>query len=157
MAGHERDLAVRFWSKVNKAGACWLWVACTDGHGYGTISVKNRPVKAHRVAWELTYGPIPGRLWVLHKCDNPPCCNPAHLFLGTAVDNSADMVSKGRGRYTPGEGESNGKAKLTNEIVRSIRAEYAAGGITQMQLSAKYNVTQAQISLIVLRKEWKHI
>lgn len=94
------DLSHRFWSKVDKSGECWLWKSSRGPKGYGQFTVKrgSNPVLTHRLAWELTSGPIEGGLFVLHRCDNPPCCNPEHLFLGTNADNVRDMMSKGRHR-----------------------------------------------------------
>jgi hypothetical protein len=96
-----RPLEERFWEKVAKGDGCWLWTASLGSTGYGQICVRDekgqyRQTKAHRVSWILTNGPIPGGLQVLHKCDNPPCVNPDHLFLGTAIDNMRDMAAKGR-------------------------------------------------------------
>lgn len=92
----------RFWSKVKKTETCWVWTAGTFKYrnGYGQFRVRrgDPPAYAHRFAWELVNGPIPQGLHVLHRCDNPPCVNPAHLFLGTQIDNYRDMVSKGRSR-----------------------------------------------------------
>lgn len=91
----------RFWSKARKTDGCWVWLAGKDKDGYGNFSVGQRatarPVRAHRVAWELTHGSIPDGLFVLHECDNPPCVRPDHLFLGTNQNNMDDMVAKGRG------------------------------------------------------------
>jgi hypothetical protein len=96
-----RPVADRFWEKVERAGAedCWLWQGAVDGHGYGSIGLSEprRTIgKAHRVSWELANGPIPPGLGVLHKCDTPLCVNPAHLFLGTNTENTADKTFKGR-------------------------------------------------------------
>ena len=88
--------AVRFWAKVAIGDGCWTWTAAITAFGYGVIQWQGKKRPAHRIAWELTYGPIPAGKWVLHKCDNPPCVRPDHLFLGTVIDNVADMVAKGR-------------------------------------------------------------
>jgi hypothetical protein len=103
-----RNLAKRFWAKVKKdgpipshvpeLGPCWVWIGSPDKHGYGLLFVAfpHRYVPAHRVSYELNVGPIPEGLFVLHRCDNPPCVRPDHLFLGTKSDNSRDMHQKGR-------------------------------------------------------------
>ena len=93
-------LEERFWTKVERRadGECWPWTARCDDAGYGSFKVARRLVKAHRIAWELTHGMIGDGLHVCHHCDNPPCCNPAHLFVGTRSDNMRDMAAKGRKR-----------------------------------------------------------
>jgi len=93
----KRPLEERFWEKVDVRGPdeCWPWTRKHNPKGYGQFR-KDKMVQAHRMAWELTNGPIPDGLDVLHTCDNPPCCNPHHLFLGTNDDNMRDMNSKGR-------------------------------------------------------------
>ncbi len=89
--------AERLWERVNKTDSCWLWTGATSSANYGQIRfAKDKCVLTHRLAWEVTKGAIPDGLYVLHRCDNPPCCNPDHLFLGTAADNTADMMAKGR-------------------------------------------------------------
>lgn len=92
--------AARFWSKVRKGDGCWEWQAKRFDNGYGSFAVsRNKNQGAHRVAWELTNGPIPAGMSVLHHCDNRPCVRPDHLFLGTQLDNMRDMLAKGRQRW----------------------------------------------------------
>jgi predicted XRE-type DNA-binding protein len=145
-----RDLAERFWDKVDvlDSDCCWEWQGYRDSRGYGTVGVGGREGGtewAHRVAFSLTRGPIPKGLMVCHRCDNPPCCNPWHLFLGTALVNNRDAQAKGRNR----KGENHPQAKLSDLVVAEIRSRYAEGGVSQSQLARLYGVTQSHISNIV--------
>jgi hypothetical protein len=95
--GHKRRaFEWRFWKYVNKTDGCWLWTGAIGGSGYGLLGVENRNVPAHRLSWQIHNGPIPDGLLVCHTCDNPPCVNPAHLWLGTNLDNARDKMAKGR-------------------------------------------------------------
>lgn len=164
--------SVRLWRYVDKSGpvpahcpelgSCWLWTGTKDSYGYGYFQVAPRtPRKASRVSWELANGPIEGGLWVLHKCDNPPCVRPDHLFLGTAQDNTDDMIRKGRrrsgGPLVPLRGRKNGMARLTSEQVLEIRSLYAERAATQEALAARYGIDQTTVSSVVRRKNWRHI
>jgi hypothetical protein len=84
----------RFWSRVDRSAGCWEWQGARNGAGYGVVSRDGRDHGAHRVAWELTHGPIPDGLFALHHCDNPPCVRPEHLYLGTAGDNLRDTHAR---------------------------------------------------------------
>jgi len=141
-AGVER----RFWAKVKKTPTCWLWQRALDEWGYGRFGGGS----AHRVAWRFAYGPVPKGLQVLHRCDNPPCVRPDHLFLGSQADNMADMVVKGRAL----RGERNPNAKLTWEAVRAIRAQHAAG-VSKHSLSRQFGVDRTVITSIVDGLTWK--
>jgi hypothetical protein len=147
---------IRFWSRVKQAGSdeCWEWTAAKHKFGYGMLGVDNKVVYAHRFSWELHFGIIPDGLEVLHSCDNPPCCNPRHLFLGTQRDNVVDMGNKNRRNGGSMPGEAHPQAKLTLEKIRIIRMQYAQGGISQRKMARLYNVCQTTIADIVLNKSW---
>lgn len=150
-------VANRFWSSVAIAEKekCWEWLACKLPNGYGAVQVNNKKCATHRVAWELTYGEIPSGMFVCHRCDNPKCCNPHHLFLGTPKDNSHDMWTKGR--HLVPIGEKNPQAKLTESEVVQIFTAYHQERPTQSWLAQKYNVTRSAIRGIVNQKTWTHI
>ena len=147
----------RFWNKVNKQeNGCWEWTASErdgGGRGYGGFWLDGKWRKAHRASWILEHGAIPVGLHVLHHCDNPPCVNPDHLWLGTHADNVRDMHAKGRAASNPQPGESNGHAKLTEADVLAIRADSRYHRV----IADEYGVTQPLISLIKNRKRWSHI
>jgi len=143
-------IAVRFWGKVVKSDGCWLWVGVKNTSGYGIISLGRRDegkVSAHRLSWELHYGPIPHGRHVLHRCDTPSCVNPGHLFIGTHQDNMKDMESKGRrGKTGPIKG-AGAKSDLSKEQVVALKADYEI--MSQQQLAAKYGIGQSTVSRIL--------
>lgn len=149
--------------------ACWPWTKSrkkTKSAGvvfdYGQIGVtidgRIRMKLTHRVAYELHHGvDLTPDQCVLHRCDNPPCCNPAHLFLGDRKANSDDKIAKGRYRSRQLTGEEHANSKVTEEKVRAMRAEYATGAIGQVPLARKYGITQATAWAILRRRTWKHV
>lgn len=148
------DRIATFWSNVDRTGNCWLWTKGCHPTGYGSFRWKGRSPHAQRVAWEITNGPIPDGLHVLHRCDVRTCVNPAHLFLGTNHDNHQDKIRKGRGGAARGEGSP--FAKLTDEIVLDMRARYAAGE-TQTDLGRCFGVCSSVVSRAVRGETWKHL
>jgi hypothetical protein len=144
----------RFWSKVDKTGECWLWAASKDKRGYGQVRMGNRTMRSHRVAWFLRYGslPPPDKM-VCHSCDNPACVRPSHLFLGTSKSNIEDMDRKGRRVNHPHYGEDHGRAVLTEENVREIRARLKLGE-QQKLLAKEFGVSKPTICAINTRRIW---
>lgn len=147
----------RFWSKVDVLAdtECWCWMGNADRKGYGRFLLGRDKVLAHRASWILHHHEDPGEMCVLHKCDTPPCVNPAHLFLGTKHDNNTDMRQKGRARGAPGE--RSGQAKLTEALVAQIRASYAAGGTSCVKLAKAFGISDSSAWNIVARKSWRHV
>jgi hypothetical protein len=153
-----------FWECLDMSGgpnACWEWQANRQHNGYGVIKSGGKNMIASRIVYAAVYGPIPPGLFVLHHCDNPPCCNPVHLFLGTTQDNSLDALHKGRlkGQYLPGHiglrGHTNSHAKLTEDNVRYIRA--MRGQVTQRVLAVQLGIAVPTVSAIQLHRIWKHL
>lgn len=161
----------RFWARVDKTGDCWVWTGATQkAWGYGLIGARGKSQLAHRIAWELTNGPIPEGMNVCHRCDNPPCVNPDHLFLGTQADNNADKESKSRGNHPRGErhgtytkpesvtrGSASPNTHLSERDIRAIRSMYATGDWSQEALGQLFGSDQTAISKIVRRVSWKHV
>jgi len=158
-----RSVSDRFWSKVDRSpepDGCWVWTAAffRDGYGRFTIDQIRRSVRAPRVAWELTNGPIPDGVFVCHRCDNPPCVRPDHLFLGTAADNNADRSAKGRNGTMPTIAPGNRpsyRTKLTAEQVVEIRQR--AASTTATALAREFGVSIASICRILRGESWRHL
>lgn len=152
---HDERTRARFLAKVDQTGDCWQWTAGCARHGYGRFNVtRDKPLAAHRVAYEMFVGPIPTGLHVLHRCDNPPCVNPGHLFLGTHQDNMDDMVRKGRSRAPRGEQVK--VSKLTESAVRQIRDEVSQGR-SQRAVARDFGVHHATVHRIVSGELWAHV
>lgn len=149
----------RFWNKIRLIGAsddeCWVWTRATTGMGHGVVRMDGANHGAHRIAYFLGKGTFDSRLNVCHACDNPPCCNPNHLWIGTQSDNLRDMFAKNR--RPSAKGTRHASAKLNDDLVREIREIYARGGISTRALAVKYGVDYSGIHGIVTRKYWKHV
>lgn len=162
-----------FWSYVNVGDPieCWLWQRGKSAAGYGRFIIEGRQYYTHIIARFIATGEWPVKLNTCHNCptgDNPACCNPSHLFLGTQSENLADMWRKERGkkgdkhyaRNTPeklARGEQHGQSRLTEDQVREIRLMYATGLHSQSSLAKLFGVSQMSISKICRRETWKHI
>lgn len=158
-------IARRFWYGVETPDgkdACWPWVLGRFTSGYGQFRIGKKKHRAHRVAYAVTYRD-PGDLLVCHSCDNPICCRPSHLFLGTHEDNARDRDEKGRGirgRKRPeagSPGERNPAAILTETEVRSIRRRHAKGGATYADLAERHGVAASTVAAIIQRKTWRDL
>lgn len=144
-----QSFSSRFWSKVTKQ-TCWEWTNHKSTFGYGVFWLDGKNRYAHRVSWEIENGDIPVGMFVLHKCDNPPCVNPKHLFLGSRQDNEDDKYSKGRGIA----GARNGRTTRTELDILAIR-NCKELGVRQAAISDVYNVEKTTLSAIIRHKTWK--
>lgn len=171
----KKTLAELLWTRVatGVASACWPWTGAKKHFGYGKMNFSGKCLSTHRLAWALTNGPIPPGLCVCHHCDNPPCCNPAHLFLGTLAENNADMRAKGRAvtprnmaAVTPNArsgrrgfclfGSSNPSAKLTEADIPQIRNAVALGEEIA-SVAKRFAITKATIKDVCRRRSWRQI
>lgn len=148
----------RFKSKIDFTDSCWIWTTGKFKDGYGQYWADGRGISAHRYSWMKVYGEIPDGLFVCHTCDNPPCVNPLHMFLGTLQENTRDMKVKGRAA----KGEQNGNSKLTQTQVEEIRKLYTPGKAgykseySVMGLARKYGVGTSTVHSIVRNQIWRN-
>ena len=150
----------RFYHYVDKSAGpegCWMWTGCCDAEGYGVAwgGKTMRKVAAHRLSWKLAMGPIPPGMCVCHHCDTSGCVNPAHLFLGTHADNMRDMYSKKRHPRSGACGEASGKAKLTENEVREIRALH--GTMTYKEIAKQFGIGKTTVWTILSGRTWRHL
>jgi len=148
----------RFWRMVDKKGTdeCWTWTGVRHKEGYGRFRYDGKFISSHRYSYLLHFGrdSIPEGMQVCHKCDNPPCCNPSHFFLGTKKDNSDDRDIKGRNVNLVGE--AHGSAILTELKVIEIRTLAATGG-KHRDLAVQFGISKSAVSAIVSRRLWRHV
>lgn len=160
----------RFHERVRRSGEdeCWPWTRGTFTSGYGAFKAQGRTMKSHRVAYYLANKVDPVGCLVCHRCDNPICCNPSHLFLGTWAENMADRDQKRRTSRGPSHmahiapdrlphGIEHHNSKMTPESVIELRSLYAAGGISQEALGHRFGIDQTVVSRIVRRKTWRYV
>lgn len=143
----------RFWRLVEKSSHCWSWLGETDKDGYGRFWYRGSTKRAHRCSWMLCQGRIPTGQQVLHRCDNPRCVRPDHLFLGTLRDNVNDMLSKGRSL----KGERHSQAKLTEEQVICVLQWRPGCGQLLRELAAEFRVSITALELVRSGTNWKHL
>ena len=144
----------RFWAKVHIRGPddCWPWLGCGDGR-YGKFWSGSRQERAHRYSYQLRFGSVPNGLCVCHHCDNPRCVNPAHLFVGTMLDNMRDAASKGRMAV----GVQHGRTTLNADQVREIRGSYVRWSTPLRELALRFGVSIGTIYKIVKRRTWRQV
>ena len=148
------------WSHTDKSTDCWIWQRGRNTGGYGTLFWGDKRWYAHRLAYTLANGPIPKGLHVCHKCDNPPCINPGHLFVGTARDNALDMVRKGRHRYilptVRPRGGQGSRTSVNESQVIEMREKRAAGALLK-DLAREYGMTNQGVRAICRGVNWAHV
>jgi predicted XRE-type DNA-binding protein len=140
---------------VRKTRSCWIWIGYKNELGYGRITIGHgKQVKAHRFIYEQTYGKIPDGMNALHKCDNPSCVNPRHIYLGTQKDNVRDMMKRKRGGYKVFCGESHWNRKLDMEKVELIKKLWQEGELFQREIGEKVGISQQVVSKVINGKAW---
>lgn len=147
-----REVEEAFWQRIDQSGRCWIWTGPRDQAGYGRLSVDGVSLRAHRAAYALAHRRDPGPLFVLHGCDNPPCCRTSHLYLGDHQANMDDMVRRKR----QAKGEDIGSARLTEKLVIEIRIR-ARYGASEEELAELMGVSRKTIKNVIERRTWRHV
>lgn len=140
----------RFWRKVEKSDGCWLWRGARNQSGYGHLKVAGEWWIAHRRAWVLAGHELPADRDLCHRCDNPACVRPNHMFVGTRADNMRDAKAKGR----TASGERHGRSRLSAEVVRELRRVRNADGLTYKALGARFGISPQHAHYIVTQRYW---
>lgn len=153
--GRPRNTLQNFWEKIFfpiDSYGCWMWIGTTGTDRYGVFVINRKPHRSSRLMWEIRYGEIPSGFCVCHACDNPRCCNPAHLFLGTQGDNIKDKVDKKRQAM----GESSGRAILTeSDVIEIFRLRHI--GLTHKEISKVFDIDRSHVGDILHSKCWRHL
>lgn len=150
---HGLTLRERLEARTVRSQLCWEWTGTRDKRGYGRLTVGNKPILAHRISWEVYKGKIPDGAQVLHRCDNPCCVRPSHLFLGDHDANMADKMAKKRHRFGTSHGEDHGCSKLTEFQVLEIRGRKGSS----IKIAADYGVSGRTVREIRNRESWRHL
>ena len=147
----------RFMAKVSKTDSCWLWTGAIDRHGYGTFTLSDNKRLAHRVAYELFVGNIPHEMCVCHHCDNRPCVNPEHLWVGTNADNVSDKILKGRSNQPSRVGRNNGRTKLSENDVAAARFISGFARVPARDIAFQLGISQSAARQLLSGDTWSHV
>jgi hypothetical protein len=149
----EKQISI-FQSHVDKSNlvGCWNWTASVDRYGYGKVKIAGVVYISHRIAFEISFGDFDKSMHVLHSCDNPKCCNPAHLHLGTHSQNMKEMNSRGRNSY--GKGITRKRNKINKQVANQIRIDFKTG-VSKHFLAKKYSLSCIHIRSIINMQCWK--
>jgi len=155
--GARKKLFIRLWAKIDVKGEdeCWNWIGAKNKQGYGSIGIgdSKRVGSAHKLVYIFFYGD-PGDMLVLHTCDNPSCCNPRHLKIGTHTDNASDKIEHGRAAYQKGEHAPN--VKLSEKAVKEIK-RLISEGVSQKEIARRYNIWSGTVRQIERGQTWSHV
>lgn len=150
---HGATLLERFEAYVEKSDGCWKWTGYRDPNGYGRLNIDNVPVLAHRISWDLFKRKPIGEDHALHRCDNPQCVNPDHLFRGDQISNTADKMKKKRHRFGVSRGVDHGCAKLTEDQIRTIRKS----SDVDQNIADQFGISRRHVLDIKNLKVWRHL